>query len=247
MNMNKLSGNPAVVKSQRGMRTKTVVKVLIVLAFLYLVGAYPMKDYVALRQVHKELNWIEDFYTANARYPRDDEFKNQFPDFKSLKEYETVGMDENSAQGYRLYYDYSGWWWWGVVGTAEYKDPFEYAGYYIVGPCDRWKTIGLRFFSGVYQTPEYNFIYSDLNAGEVYYKKVNWKSDYPEEQSIRTTLLRGLTKPRILETLQRDSKEVIITNGNDILAYDWDEGSLKLNNPEKVGEVPAACTDFSPR
>lgn len=223
---------------------------------------YPIKsgtkDEANLKQVRESLDWTENFYTTNDRYPTNKEFKEHFPDFESRRvEYFSRGSlddpDRNAAQDFSLTYSLS----------RESKDAvgtprqgiYGYEGYYSVKPCPRWSILGLK-------QPEnsvYVGISSNFYTGEVYFTP---KGQYGMDNTGKTfftpsgekiSLLKELEKPRLFGSytpsvthLTKENKPdyVVVTNGRDVVVYEWDGSELKLKNPKKIGEVPTSCPVF---
>lgn len=210
----------------------TIVILTVAYAGYYLKGRY-VDDPSSLKQASEALNWVENFYTLNSHYPSQADFKNQFPNFDPTGKYGYTAyglnnQDQNPAQNFTLFYELS----------SERSDvpgvpsrPFGYEGYYKVGPCPRWARLGLKQPEiHTYVSPG-GLIHSDLNAGEIYFT-------YSERPNEKVPLLSGLDKPRLF---QGGGHKITITNGDDVISYEWDGFALKLKNPKKIGTVPTGC------
>ncbi|KKU70372.1 MAG: hypothetical protein UX94_C0007G0001 [Parcubacteria group bacterium GW2011_GWA2_47_21] len=221
--------------------------VVIILLIGGFIGFYFVKNSIndsgALKPVHEQLTWIENFYTTNARYPNQSEFKSQFPDFKSKRGYTAYGLnniDGNPAQNFSLSYDLSKERS-DAVGTPG-RGIFGYEGYYSVGPCPRWNELGLGQPEVItYVYPPGGLIYSDLNVGEIYFA-------HSEQLNEKIPLLNGLSNPRLFQKASNNkTNNIIVTNGNDVVSYEWAGSELKLKNPKKIGVIPTGCPVSSSR
>ena len=59
-------------------------------------------------------------------------------------------------------------------------------------------------------------------------------------------LLNGLGSPRLFQKSSNNkTNNIIVTNGNDVVSYEWAGTELKLKNPQKIGVIPTSCPDSS--
>ncbi|TSC87151.1 MAG: hypothetical protein G01um10148_256 [Parcubacteria group bacterium Gr01-1014_8] len=224
-----------------------VIGFLLVCLLLLIAGIavfFVIKDYPIVRQVPEHVEWIENFYTANSRFPSKAEFESQFPGVLSSNPHWHTGThyrmygDQESAQHYYYSYPIShiGKW----LGIADQGSPFTgvlgYEGYYTVDPCPRWADVGLgdSYPHDAYVYPPEGLIRSNFHKGTIYF----WDSKINTEDDWGRLLMSGFVHPRVM---QKDGSNVIITNGPDVLSYAWDSVAMKLVNPQRIGEVPTGC------
>lgn len=236
-----------------------IVVILIIVGFKIL---NIIRDQLTIKYVKDEINWIENYYTANAEYPSKKDFDKKFSKIKLL--IRPVSYDPNFGSGvhssmqdysfeYRLSKEKKE-----ALGGPE-KSILGYIGKYLVKPCQR--SIPGYYFNnfnteiGIF--PPDGFIYTDIYTGEVYF--IYSSSVYPERLQEKIILLSGLNKPRAfgwvnnfryetspdfenLRSQPQYKDKVFITNNKDIFSYDWDSINLKISNPKKIGEIPQSCS-----
>lgn len=234
---------------------------IIVIIIVGFKGIRFVRDQLSLKYAKEEINWIENYYTMNAHYPSDNEFVGQFSKIKltiSSTSYRSNSgsVNNNSPQDFSLEYRLSK----EVAGAngVPERQIFGYTGHYLVKPCAR-SISGYYFnrFATETYTNSDDWIYTDIYSGEVYSVHSNLLNNSKSNGKI--SLLSGLNKPRIfswvspldnfnfdpsdLNNQVKYKNKVFITNGSDIFSYDWDSINLKLNNPQKIGEIPNSCSE----
>ncbi len=215
----------------------TIVLLIVVFIGYYLINSY-IKDQLTLKQTNKVLNWIEYFYTDNGRYPSQVEFKNNFSNFKS-KEINYSDSEQSFLLIYPLIKRRSN-----APGHPG-MELFGYTGKYYVEPCPRWDELELGQPKVLIDISPVIIIYSDFNAGEIYFA-------HREQLNEKILLLSGLDKPRLFKktdnknnnifvTANVSKTNIVITDKNNVIYYEWDDLGLKLKNPQKIGVVPIGC------
>src|SRR3989344_2723270 len=220
------------IKSAFRILSLTIIVIILLIGGIF--GFYFVKNYISdqstLRQIPEKVSWVENFYTTNARYPNQAEFKTQFPDFYKISKRGYGGVDGDTPQDFILSYDLSKERA-DAIGTPA-KGVLGYEGYYDVRPCPRWSILGLTTQevppfagNGMYVSPPSGMIFSDFNTGTVYFSHIeNYKS-----LNDKVPLLNGLNKPRLFQKTSQDKTiKIIVTNGNDVFSYDWVGAELKL-------------------
>ncbi len=236
----------------------TIIIIILFIGILF--GAFFINNYIKdqsiIRSINQKVDWIENFYTINSRYPNQEEFYKKFPNFptetsygksgSNSNYYSAVGLDnkeENPAQDFDLHYNLSKERL-NAPGNS-YQDFFGYPVHYDVRGCPRWIELGLenpQILTSVYPPngPPNGLILSDLYAGEVYFIT-------EEQNNKKIVLLSGLDKPRLFSKYNKSdgSIKIIITDGSDVFSYDWMSSELKLKNPQKIGQVPDRCSPLN--
>lgn len=226
------------------MRDSLIQKLLTALFVVFaIIAAYKGFIYFSnkskLAKIENQVKWVEDYYTKNGHYPTQELFNGEFSD-SGVEEWYTAykgdGKDEYPPQSFYLNYkltnnfkkSYA-------IGRPE-RGFLGFEGKYRIEPCDRWRELG----SGqpnpfIYVYPPGGLVFSNLNAGEVHFA-------HSEKLDEKIFLLKGVVKPRIFSKgNSKETQKIIITDGGDIISYDWDGAAIKLKNPQKIGEVPKGC------
>ena len=191
--------------------------------------------------------WIENQYTLNSKYPTQEEFESQFPDFRNhtyTEEY--AGFEQDFSLSYHLGV-YEGERKSYALGEEKRIMPMVFGPivyYYEVKPCSRWGQLGLIGPETSYYVapPTSGSILTDFDKGTVYFKYSNSNEKIP--------LLTNLIKPRVFD---KANDKIVVTNGKNVYLYDFyrdsfdprvnlkPNGNIKLLNPQKIGEVPTGC------
>ncbi|MDO8569424.1 MAG: hypothetical protein Q7R89_01405 [bacterium] len=221
------------------MRSKQflVSMAIIILAVLtYFIWLGPGIDRAEVAKITDIVTWVENYYVLNSKYPTNDEFYSQFPEFidewnDKYNEFYSSGSDQDFFISYGL-----GSWKEKpyAIGTPLPREfpEFVYSELiYGITPCARWSKFGLSEPQiSMYVLPG-GLLMSDIDSGEVFYEQKNNKK----------VLLSNLLKPRIF--YGADWRHPVITDGSEIYSYVYNENEIELIKDKKIADFDQRCPE----
>ncbi len=209
-----------------------------------------VKDEIEIKEIKAQVNWLEQFYTDNHRYPNESEFYSRFPDKNRVLSYgpnytafeHDSETNYNDTQNFALMYTIHNQNKPGAPGKKVNKDMIGIYDFTRVTPCKRWHklidSMSIPAAFTVVKSEMGNFNYQ-LNAD---FEKGTIALVANNKSKI---ILNDLKHPRFLhpkKDLGYNENSVLITHDNDVIKYTWSEASGgTLINPEKVADVPTTC------